>query len=84
MQTLYSPAAAVSPSCTRPLQTLPHGSGSLQCRAFSTKATANSPLEAETQAAEDAGNISSEEADSAEASLQKMIEEKDQMVCCPT
>ena len=84
MQTLYSPAAAVPPSGSRPFQIRQQCCISSQCREFSTKDTPSSPLEAETQAAEDAGNISGEEADPEEASLQKMIEEKDQMVWCPT
>ena len=77
MQTL---AAAGCTASSRIVQQVQQLSGTFRCRALSSKDSPDSPLEAETQAAEEAGNIPDEEASSSEAALQKTIEEKDQMV----
>lgn len=79
MQALHCPTASVSSSCTRSQAVQPYF-GSFQCRCFSNKDTSTSASEAETEVTEDAGSNSEEEASTAEAALQKMIEDKDQMV----
>ena len=79
MQALCCPVAANPPACPRSTFAAQQLVGSIQHRAFSSKDKTTTPPEVESKTPEDAGNSEPEE-ESAEATFQNTLQEKDAMV----